>query len=783
MPVEAHIEAAQNLQSQAYAAYGQGRFAAAVDAFTQAIARLDDAGLAPHAMVLVDQANARLNLGQLEQAGVLYERAEELARQQGYPVAEASAYYGQGLVQQQRGDTSAALGMYEAAAELFEEAGDIASAAQTMGQRGALMFTEKRFQDAATAYEGAIIRARSTGSPHLLCTILVSAGGVLVALNQHDEAAGLLEEAAAALPEEYAATHTEMVLRKNQGLAHLALGRFDQARAAHLRARQLAVDSGDMASALQLEAGLSDIQRFQGDLTGAIAHHRAMMALEAAHGVIMQPATEVIRTGITDQSLGMGTRMPAGRVRAESTHRTFAHLNGAHLNGALTQRRPFVILVPPVVGGHGPLFPRGATAIASYLGAHGIPALVVPLSHYVEPHTDTRRRDAIARELVEDLLSTLRPRAVGLSVTFSHLYPAGLRLGRLVREIAGPELPIIIGGPHVTYWDRECLEEAPYIDVVVRGEGEWTALELLRALERGEPLDDIFGLTFRAPDGSLRRTRNRKLGDVLELPPVDFDLLPRDFAGRMEVSGVTSRGCAYRCRFCHEFRFWGGAVREYAPERIVDEMRRLNGLGNRMLGIDDSMLSMQSEYFYRLCEHLSGTPYLGDDFGFLTRVHTITPDGVRAMKRARIASVAVGLESGSEVVLKAMNKGVGLEETMAGLRYARDQGGGDVRVSAFFIVGHPGDSPSESETTIRFADQLFADDLASYLDVAMFNPYPGTPFFIAPEKHGVEILTMDWERWRRTNRPIAQLKDYPASGIYLSYLRMLELMERRQSAG
>jgi|GEM_PF-462231 len=775
MTVEASIGAAQALQSQAFAAYGEGRFADAAEAFRAANAQLEQAGVQPHAMVVVNEANARLNLGQLDTAATLYDRAKRFAREQSYPAAEASAFYGEGLLRQQQGDVDGAATALEQAVSLFEAVGDVASMAQAVGQRGSLLFTVQRYQEAADAMQASVEAARSAGSAPLLCGQLVSAGGVLLALNRHEDAATLLDEASELLPPAYVGTQVEAVLRQNQGLAHLAMGSFEAAREANLRARELALERDDVASALQLEAGLSDIQRFQGDLGGAIEHHRAMMALERTHGLTMKPVAEALRTGIVDQSLGMGAAIPAGRLGAEPAREVFAHLPSV-----ARAERPFVILTPPVVGGRGPLFPRGATAIASYLNAHGIPSLVVPLSHYLEPHTETGRRDAILREVIDDVLTSLNPRAVGLSVTFSHLYPAGLRAARMVREAAGPGLPIVIGGPHVTYWDRECLEEAPYIDVVVRGEGEWTALELVRALDRGEPLDDIFGITFRAADGSLRRNRNRKLGNVLELPPVDFELLPREFAGRMEISGVTSRGCAYRCRFCHEFRFWGGAVREYTPDRIVDEMRRLHALDNRMLGIDDSMLSMQSEYFYRLCEHLKGTPYLGDDFGFLTRVHTITPDGIEAMKRARIASVSVGLESGSEVVLKAMNKGVSLDETMSGLRYARDQGGGDVRVSAFFIVGHPGDSPKESDTTIGFAKGLFEDDLAAYLDVAMFNPYPGTPFFTFPDKHGVEILTMDWEQWRRTNRPIAQLKDYPASGIYLSYLRMLALMEGRR---
>jgi radical SAM superfamily enzyme YgiQ (UPF0313 family) len=377
--------------------------------------------------------------------------------------------------------------------------------------------------------------------------------------------------------------------------------------------------------------------------------------------------------------------------------------------------------------------------------------------------------------VVADAVTTLRPRAVGISVTFSFLYPRGLAIARCAKA-AAPAVPVVIGGPHVTYWDRECLAEAPEIDVVVRGEGEWTALELLRAWEAGAGLADVLGITWRDPGGGIRRNPRRPLGDVRELAEVDFGLLPAAFAARMEISGLTSRGCTFRCRYCHEFRYWGGSVREHAVARVVGEMERVaRDHGNVMAGIDDSMLNMQTPYFLELIDALARSPWLPERFGFLTRVDTLSAEGLAAMVRAGMRGLSVGLESGSDKVLAAMNKGVTREQALAGLRLARDAG---VNVSSFYIVGHPGDDAAESERTIDFVDRLFADQLTQWIDVALFTPYPGTPFFTSPDKHGVRILTLDWTRWRRTNRPVAELDGYPASAIYLAYLRTLEVQAR-----
>ena len=94
--------------------------------------------------------------------------------------------------------------------------------------------------------------------------------------------------------------------------------------------------------------------------------------------------------------------------------------------------------------------------------------------------------------------------------------------------------------------------------------------------------------------------------------------------------------------------------------------------------------------------------------------------------------------------------------------------------TSFFIVGHPGDNPVEAERTRAFIDDLFRRRLTRWVDLSTFTPYPGTPFFSFPERNGVRILTMDWNRWRRKNHPVCELDEFPASAITLAYLETLQ---------
>lgn len=586
---------------------------------------------------------------------------------------------------------------------------------------------------------------------------LSTLGGFLYILRQMDEAETVLDEAARALDPAWEGSALHVRLRTNRGLVRIAHNRLDEARAdlaavcAHHRAR-----GDEPALARQLRA-LGDLCRYQGDLAGAIAVQDELVEVEARLPGPL-PEGAMLYTPVEDRGLNLSL---ASIPRA----------------GPRPGEGPVLFLVPPAWGARGPLFPRGAVSVASFLVAHGVPAEVLPLADVVEKDDDALTAAQATEAALRRAISALNPRAVGISVTFSYLYPQGQQLARLARRHLPAGVPILIGGPHVSYQDRECLQETPELDIVVRGEGEWTALELLQALAAGGELGDVPGVTWRAPDGSIHRNKMRKLGDVGALPPVDFGLLPSTFAHRMDVSVLTSRGCAFRCRFCHEFRYWGGKVREFPVERILGEMQRLARYGNHLQGIDDSMLDMSTPFFMELVAALGRSDRLMPDFGLLTRLDTVTEEGARAMKHAGLRWVSMGAESGSQVVLDAMNKGLAVERIAKSLRIVREAG---LEAATFFIVGHPGDTPAESEVTLEFVDGLWREDLVSWIDISTFAPYPGTPYFTSAERHGVRILAKDWSEWRRTNRPVAELVDYPAPAIYRNFLRMLAVQDRHR---
>jgi len=769
VPTDDHLPPEHIRLTQAAVEAGeQGRLEEAEDALRRLIDWRKASGLPQDSFTFSNLASCLLSRGRLEEALAYCVPALDAACLSGSARELGVAMTVRGQVAQANGQLDMAIADLQKAAEVLKSSGHPLDEAQALIALGGIYYMAGNREIAAPMWRKAAACLRPLGLSYQLVSVLCNLGGLLYQSGQYSDALTTLDEAQTQLPAESAGSALALQVRGNRGLALLAMQRWNEARVDLEEAVRLALAEGAYDSAAHHSSMLSRMCQELGDIDGAITYHLELMKLEREHGVSVQlPSTPD----------GCPTPSRISGIRSGSTHR-YSHCYGPS--------HPVVLLVPPMWGNHGPLFPRGATSIASFLNAQSIPALVAPLSHYVSSAvTGSITESAIQQETaIRDILDSLHPRAIGISIPFTHLYPAGLGLARTIRQL-DKDVPIAVGGPHVTYQDTVCLRQAPEIDVVVRGEGEWTFQDLIHAWEHHRDLGTVAGITWRTPEGEIRRNKARPVGNVLKLPDIDFALLPKDFCRRMQVTGITGRGCHYRCAYCHEFRFWGGVVRQHPVETVVGELNRLGRqYGNSMRAIDDSMLDLRTPYFIELCRQLARSPHLRDTFGLLTRIDTISIDGLHAMRQAGIKRLAVGVESGSDQVLAAMNKGITAASLRVGLEMI-DQA--DVRVSAFLIVGHPGDTVEESSITEKFVGRQFTDELITWIDPSIFVPYPGTPFFTHPSRYGVEILSDDWSQWYRSAWPIAQLSSFSASEIQLAFLRLLALeaqyaVSQRQSS-
>ena len=419
-------------------------------------------------------------------------------------------------------------------------------------------------------------------------------------------------------------------------------------------------------------------------------------------------------------------------------------------------------------------FPRGVVEIAGFLNANGCATEVLPLAHYtgaLNPGEGfTPEYEALIEGILRETLASSRASVVGISNTFTSDYPLCLKVLEICKRIDG-SLVTVMGGPHVTFRDADCLS-SPAVDVVVRGEGEWTMLDLLSCLKKGADLSGVAGISFRR-DGRVVSNPDRDLGDIGSIPPIDFGLLPADFIRGAHIFGISTRGCAYRCRYCVESVFWK-RKRNYPATRVVDEMEILDKrYGNKVLGFFESMLDADSTLLYQLCDEITGRGIsLCEGFNFHMRPDSVSRDRIEAIHRAGMNRAILGVESASPRVLKMMNRAnMGRKCVVDACRIIREKG---IDVHTYWIVGHPGDTPEEAHDSLNFLVYLLENDLCQTAEAMIFQPYPGTCFYTDPEKYGVEILETDWDSWNRFNSyPVSQLKDFRADDIYKAW-KMLD---------
>ncbi|MCW8916553.1 MAG: B12-binding domain-containing radical SAM protein [Magnetovibrio sp.] len=345
-----------------------------------------------------------------------------------------------------------------------------------------------------------------------------------------------------------------------------------------------------------------------------------------------------------------------------------------------------------------------------------------------------------------DVASTARlimehnPRYVGMTSYTPTIVIASqlaLELKRLAAE-KGQEITIIIGGPHVTFRSEDALTKFQAFDIGVYGEGEISIVELLDALEQGEPLDDIPNLVFRRDDEVIRTKRRSSLMDMDELPLPAWDMLPSlkdnyhpagDNMNRLPGACITtSRGCPAKCYFCNP-RSLGSGFRGNSAEYIVRMFEQLHfDYGIRDIFMSDDMFTFDRDNVLRFCELLKQSK-ADVTWSCFCRVDYVDEEMLAAMKSAGCWQIGFGLESGSQDVLVNINKNQSTELMEHAIRITHEAG---IGVRGMFMVGGFGETHETIKETLAFIKR----NPIHYFHISFFTPYPGTPAFKLAPRYG-----------------------------------------------
>jgi anaerobic magnesium-protoporphyrin IX monomethyl ester cyclase len=382
--------------------------------------------------------------------------------------------------------------------------------------------------------------------------------------------------------------------------------------------------------------------------------------------------------------------------------------------------------------------PLGLAYLAAVLSAAGIEVKILDL--VVFPYS---------RAMLQQVLAQFQPQMAGLtavSMTFNFAADVIKDIKRLC-----PDIPTVMGGPHVSFYAQETLQRFPELDIVVVGEGEQTVIDLVRAVENGRGLEAVKGIAYRSGAGISCTPARNLISDLDTLPVPARHLLPlgRYRALGMPVSMTTSRGCPFKCIFCVGRKMVGARVRYRSPGKVVDEMEYLNTLHFHQINIADDLFTADKSHCLGVCDEIinRGLKLVWTSFA---RVDTVSEEILTRMKAAGCTAVSFGVESGNPQILKTIKKGITRKQVVAAVKMCRRAG---ITPFASFILGLPGETPQTIQETLNFGEQL--KDLGLSFGFHLLAPFPGTEIRANSREYGIKILTDDWSQYH-ANRAIVE---------------------------
>ncbi len=389
---------------------------------------------------------------------------------------------------------------------------------------------------------------------------------------------------------------------------------------------------------------------------------------------------------------------------------------------------------------------------------------LLALAAYIRPEHRVEFVDATALPRTWfDLETVLRDRApdvVGITANITSLVPDALDAARLVRHVL-PRTVIVGGGSHLTL-DAERLLSAPenqgLFDYLVLGEGEQTFAELLRALELGQPTDNIAGLAV-CRGGVVRRNPPRPLlADLDALPIPAFDLAAADSpvykltSIRDHVHINTSRGCGDNCAFCSEAVFWNSRWRGISASRILDYVgAACDAFRTRVVDFADDSFNWSRERIETFCDELERSR-LNIHFWFESRVDHILRDAdlLARLRKLGCFQIMLGIESLSPCVLDSYQKRFNLNRSEEAIRLIRDHG---IMAMTNIMFGDWNDDAETLEATYRLIRRA-----SDFLVLTITTPFPGTPYYRRMEEAGrIEVHDLSRYDFFHAIMPTAKL--------------------------
>ena len=366
------------------------------------------------------------------------------------------------------------------------------------------------------------------------------------------------------------------------------------------------------------------------------------------------------------------------------------------------------------------------------------PLGILYLAAYLEKNSDHQISiiDAQVEELTSNQLAkkiqAISPDIVGITAMTFTLIDV-IKVIEIVKKIDS-KIKIILGGPHAHIYPKETLDLSG-VDFVVLGEGEKPLFELIKNINNPKKLKEIKNIAFKDENKQIVINECRDYNqDLDELPFPARHLIPYKkywsilSGNKIMTTMFTSRGCPYQCTFCDRPNM-GKLFRSRSAKNVVDEMEECLKMGIKEIFIYDDTFTVNKQRVMDICNEII-TRKLKFVWDIRSRIDTVDEEMLKKLKQAGCDRIHYGVESGTEKILKVLNKGIHLDQVVNIFNLTKKIG---ISTFAYFMIGCPTETKNDILQTIKFAKNLNTD----YVQITIFTPFPATKIYYDALNQGV----------------------------------------------
>lgn len=377
------------------------------------------------------------------------------------------------------------------------------------------------------------------------------------------------------------------------------------------------------------------------------------------------------------------------------------------------------------LGQEGRFPPLGLGYIAAVLRQNSIEVKIIDA--LVLDLTNARICDIIIKEA---------PLFVGITV-LTQQYTAAIALAKAIKNIAS-QIKIILGGAHVHFEYEEVIKE-DCVDFCVRGEGEYTMLELVNTIQNNGDLRMVKGITFKDKNGDVVVNPNRDfIKNLDEIPFPARDLMPLDkYNATVSLGGgspftaiLASRGCVFGCRFCSLYSMWK-VQRRRSVNNVLDEIEHVKKeYGVKYLNFVDDLLTLDNRWAIELFEGMNRRGLNDIKWDCNGHINVMSEELLRKMKKANCQCINYGIEFGNQRMLDFSGKHFTIPQVRGTINLTNKVG---IPIKGLFMMGYPTETKETLTDTINLAMSLKID----YLVVSIVAPFPGTKLYEYCKEHNI----------------------------------------------